>query len=257
MKIAKWTITVCFAFMVTNGAMADVVIFQPKVADGNYHDAFIPADTPNCATCSGVAWGQLARVTTASWYERTLMLQFDQLSAYIGGAESVTQAVLSLTLYYRPNTAGTPVTEPELQVFRVTNSWVNGATYNSRGGVLGNWATPGGDYDPTAMGSLAFSPLPADYSTHNWNVTALVSNWVEGTYANNGMLVKWTPGQTDFTREWVFMGSGVANAVPWWTGWEPKLTLYTIPESSSSALFGMTAAALGVWTWLRRGGVRR
>ncbi|MEQ4207913.1 DNRLRE domain-containing protein [Actinopolymorpha sp. B9G3] len=55
-----------------------------------------------------------------------------------------------------------------------------------------NWATPGGDYNPTAAanktGLLVNTP-----DWHTWKVTSAVSNWITTPTSNHGLLVKPTP----------------------------------------------------------------
>lgn len=228
-------------------ANADMVVYQPTTADNNYHDAFIRNDDPNCTTCSGV-WGNYLMYYLGGGYLGHLAVQFDGLNAYIGGPEAVTSAVLSLTIYYPPATDSNPAM---LDVYEITQPWANGATWFSNG--LGSaWATPGGAVGATAVASIT-PPTNATYATLNWDVTTTVSNWVEGTTPYNGFLVKWAPG--GFNRIFYTFGSGVADVIPGFAGYgyEPKLTIYTIPEPSVGLLAVFSVAVATVFRqWRHR-----
>jgi hypothetical protein len=220
-------------------AQADVTTLQPKTVaaggTGNYHDSFI-GDAGSGATIGYIG-------TLSGGFRSEYIVQFDQLSSWIGGAEAVTNATLKLRFYY-PAVNTVPGTPPSLSVYRLTNSWVNGATRTSRGGALGNWAAVGGDYDPTPVASLSFPTAPANFTIHSWDVTGLVSNWVAGTYPHNGFLLRWEPA-TGFDRLWYFAGpNGSGSFIA------PSLTFdITVPEPSSAALLGLGGVVL--W-WHRR-----
>jgi hypothetical protein len=171
-----------------------------------------------------------------------LAVQFDGLSAYIGGTEAVTSAVLSLQFYYAPVTDSNP--SASMDVYVLTQSWANGATWLSNG--LGSaWTTPGGTIGATPVASItpATNPTPY-YTTFNWDVTTSVSNWVAGVTPHNGFLVKWSPGTYD--RIFFIQGSGIASVVPSFAGFEPKLTINTIPEPSTFLLVSLATAGVFV-----------
>jgi len=123
------------------------------------------------------------------------LMQFD-LSTISG---EVTSATLNMYRYYKY------YNQPLVaNVHRVTQSWDEGsATWNEYDS--GNsWTSAGGDFDTTVIASttLAGTGTGGQYADkpeerwddtwNQWNVTSLVQDWVEGTQANNGLLLKGT-----------------------------------------------------------------
>ncbi len=214
-------------------APADVTTYQPMTVaaggSGNYHDAFV--GTTLATPASGQAFGIIGTQGGGGYFYEYL-LQFDQLAPWIGGSDKVTNATLTLMFNSALlDDAFTPT--PQIQVFRLTNSWVNGATYTDRGGALGNWTTAGGDIDPTPVASLAFPTAPPSYNTPlSWDVTSLVSNWVAGAYPNYGLLLKWD--QTTPNRWYSFVGPNGPYYGSQYAA--PSLTFTTIPEPSAAVL---------------------
>lgn len=228
--------------LVSSCAFAATITLQPRLADGNSQDGFFFQESPDYST---PYWGQIARYYGS--YLREYMTQFNGLAPYIGTPVSVTQATLSVFFYYPPSTSGTPAETPTINVYRITNSWTNGATWNSRGGALGSWTTPGTDYDPTPVATLAFPTVPNNYSWHSWDVTSLVSDWVDGTYANNGFLLKWNDAN-DFDRQWGFIGSGEGEACHT----PPSLTFTTAPVPEPASILALASGILGLGGFVAR-----
>lgn len=110
--------------------------------------------------------------------------------------------VLSATVELYDN--GPDVTiDGVLGIYRITRDWIegtgdqtgatpaDGASWDAYDGVAA-WSTPGGDYDTQLIAS---SPVPDMLARwHNFDVTSLVSGWVNGTYPNYGMLIKAVSG---------------------------------------------------------------
>ncbi len=229
-------------------ARADVITLQPMTARSggtdNYHDDFLGSANSGSGAQFGVIGEQGPTIV------EEYLVQFDQLSSWIGGSDKVTNA--TLTLLFNAVTYDDPTNPPpQIQVFRLTNSWVGNtnsgatATWTSRGGALGNWATAGGDYDPTPVASLAFPSAPPNNTLVSWDVTGLVSNWVDGTYPNYGMLLKWD--RTDVNRWYGFAGPDGPYYGAYWYGNPnlfpaPSLTFATIPEPSGTVLLFLGCA---------------
>lgn len=233
------------------GARADVTTLQPMTVagggSGNYHDAFIVATGGGG---SGQGFGVIG--TQGGGYNNRYLVQFDQLNSWIGGADKVTNATLALM--FNSAVYDSPFSPtPQIQVFRLTNSWQNGASWTSRGGLLGSWIAAGGDYDPTPVATLAFPAAPANNTLVSWDVTGLVSNWVAGAYPNDGLLLKWDiEGNITGTLRWYgFVGPDGPNPI-YGTGYvAPSLTFATIPESSAAISVFMACVA-GWVRWIRR-----
>ncbi|MBK8035789.1 MAG: DNRLRE domain-containing protein [Verrucomicrobiaceae bacterium] len=130
--------------------------------------------TTNYGTAN-VAW-----VARSSPERDRVMLSFD-LSAIPANA-TITSAVMTLTR--KSGTSGSPgvsahrLTQPWSET---TSSWNNRSTGTP-------WTTPGGDgdYDATAAATTNVTTNAA----HNWTLTSLVQNWVNGTNPNHGILMR-------------------------------------------------------------------
>ena len=119
------------------------------------------------------------------------LIQFD-LSTLPAGTEIISA---SLSLYAENTGAGTPT---EVEVHRVTQSWnegdqnnkpsITGATWNTYDAV-NPWLAAGGDYNPIPVANQLI-----DGNLKNvwlqWDVTSLARDWLNGTVANDGMLLK-------------------------------------------------------------------
>lgn len=252
MKLQHYAVSLMTGISVLWASMsqADVITLQPKTVaaggTGNYQDSFIGTD--GSAVGSGATIGYIGALYSGS-YQYEYIVNFKQLSSWIGGADKVTNATLRLGFYYPPTESGT--TPPNLNVYRLTNTFQNGATWISRGGALGNWTTAGGDYDPTPVASLSFPTPPANFSAISWDVTGLVSNWVAGLQPNDGFLIKWTPSTSStYYRNWYFSGpNGPAVSGSFIA---PSLTFATIPEPSTTMLAELIAIGVAaVWRFRR------
>jgi RHS repeat-associated protein len=79
--------------------------------------------------------------------------------------------------------AQTPL--PTIQAYRVTKSWNQASWNDSDTGVA--WTTPGGDYDTTTSTYTA----PGYTATEGgFNITQLAMGWINGTVANDGIILK-------------------------------------------------------------------
>jgi CshA-type fibril repeat protein len=163
-----------------------------------------------------------------------LLIRFDLSS--IPSSATITSATFSLVKTGLNNTSQT------VNVHRITNDWTEGtggcmgtngvANWNTRMTGL-SWTTAGGDFDATAIASVAV----VGNATYNWSVTSLVQDWVSGTYSNYGLIVKYATETVDAEKEFA------ASENPT-TANRPKLTVtYTLPGPG-----GVTA---GILQWLR------
>ncbi len=205
----------------------DTVVLSPTVSAANHHNAFIGSKgTP---AGSQAAEGAVSFVLdhTQGYPDHRYLVQFDDLSSYQN--QPLVSATLSLKIKAINSNCGIPITPPQLRVYRMTKPWANGATWTHRGGSLGNWTTPGGDYDPIPV--AVYRPVaPAAEMVITFDVTALVSDWIIGAQQNDGFVVKWAEGEDlrhrwpnpallppisdrgDFCRRWVVYGPNNAAA---------------------------------------------
>ncbi len=157
-----------------------VTTLQPGASDGK--DAFIKAD----------AFNKNYGVSVDIWTEKSSggssddhgLLHFDVSS--IPAGVKILSAELEL---YKNNGSG-----GEVNIHRVTSDWDQGtndggawtgATWTQRQDSV-YWVTDGGDYDAAAIASATISTTNGLYS---WDITSLVSNWVNGSYANQGLIL--------------------------------------------------------------------
>ena len=50
------------------------------------------------------------------------------------------------------------------------------------------WTTAGGDYDPAAVANSPITAATGDWES--WDITTLVQGWLDGSFANSGLLLK-------------------------------------------------------------------
>ncbi|MEO8205639.1 MAG: DNRLRE domain-containing protein [Chthoniobacterales bacterium] len=177
-------------------------------------DAFVSSD--GVGQGSGLPSGQISRINGT--VNRHYLLKFNT-TPYNG--QSLVKATLTLRLSNPLTTSGTPVTPPKIRIYKMNTSWVNGATWTSRGGAMGSWS---GSYGPSASADytnpvavLAPSPTnPPPGVQYTFDITTVVSDWMDGSLANNGLIIVWdnawtdVNSATDYNRQWTwFAGSGV------------------------------------------------
>ncbi|NIM20224.1 MAG: DUF11 domain-containing protein [Candidatus Latescibacteria bacterium] len=181
----------------------------------------------------------------------------------IPAGETVTTAV---AFFYvsAPDISGSPVS-----IYRVTDSW-------TESGV--NWNNTANDYDNSTIYGTFVPNSPGIVAV---DITPLVSEWVEGTYSNEGLMFISTSFDTEskyFSREWMlpsqrpslvvvtagsgmrmntgsYTGTGIDNTPITGIGFKPDLVIIkgdnnesTITRSSS--MMGDTSKALGAGTGL-------
>jgi hypothetical protein len=119
-------------------------------------------------------------VATGSNNEALALYKFN-LGALPPGA-SILDATLSV--YHRTgNDPDVPVT-----AHRISNAWLEDqVTWNKRDNST-NWDTAGGDYDSTVISTTLVGP--ANNTRYEWDVTPLVSAWVDRVYENYGVVLR-------------------------------------------------------------------
>jgi hypothetical protein len=148
-------------------------VIQPNATVGN--DTVLSSDFPalNFGTESYL------RVENETQYYRTL-LQFN-LSAI-----PTTSLINSKVWLYRFD--GNSM-DAYINVHRVTQNWTEtGATWNTHNGTS-SWPVnnTGGDYNATIENTTLVTGTNGWYS---WNITDLTTSWLNGTYSNQGILLK-------------------------------------------------------------------
>ena len=190
-----------------------VVALQPDSTAGldTYLDEFKPTfnygDTQNL------------KVSAVTGKALQSLLKFDLTSIPSG------QTITSATLELRVNNAS--VDSTIVTIHNVTKDWGEGNANwtESNSGI--NWANSGGDFDSTISAS-ATTPSAQDWVS--WDISDLVTDWVNGTSANYGLML----GTTESGKSTQFSSTDAGLPAN-----RPKLTI------SYSCECGQVCAAAG------------
>lgn len=165
---------------------------QPDPAAGNTAHIATSTETPEVA-CRNYGAGAELRLGTTSTVKWRDLLAFDLR----GIPSEATVSAASLLLYYE----GSVATPGQVNLHRVTRSWVEGsgaATCDGTGmswkeaqAGLG-WTSLGGDFNSTVTASVnpASRSAPGVDTFSSTAFRTLVQGWVNGTHANHGVLLK-------------------------------------------------------------------
>jgi len=152
------------------------VTVDPTFIVGELQDCYVNAGSPTLSFCGQTSLNAGFDGTKAS----RALLQFN-LSA-IPTTDIVVSAKL---LMYLGSTTTSNATS--LAVYQLTHTWTTGATWNAYDGINA-WTTPGGDFNGTAAATI--NGIAAINAWYSWSPTALVQGWVNGSIANDGVIVK-------------------------------------------------------------------
>ena len=151
---------------------SDMRHLQPDATDGE--DAEIYEQSPN----NNYGAEDETWVSSASSDTTRSLLQFD--TGTIPAGAKILAATLSLE-----HQSGSGSAQP-VSVHRITNSWQeNSVTWNWRQ-TGWNWDTGGADFDTKAVTTTTVGPLNQRYE---WDIKPLVQDWVDGNYANYGVVL--------------------------------------------------------------------
>lgn len=189
---------------------------QPDATEGKDAPIENTSPTSNFGTNTSLGVGEHA---TLALIDRSL-LQFD-ISAIPAGA-TINSATLSIWRFFdRSLNART------LRFYRLKRAWTEGGvTWNKYDGVS-DWQTAGGfgvnDCEQTDIGSLAIGAgsnsgaLPSDIQDDISLTASAVQEWLDGDFANNGLLAKMDTENNDL---WAWRGSDYTTAAN-----RPKLVI--------------------------------
>jgi RHS repeat-associated protein len=197
------------------------VVIDPTLTFFPDRDCFITGGTSqNTSFCGGstldVGWD-------GSKASRAL-LYWDIGSAIPDARDAIVlNAKLSMHLNSKTTSNTAPVT-----VHRVTNEWFTDATWNKRDGLFNiNWTTPGGDFEAAPAGRVA--SVGGSLGWQHWYPTNLVQDWLDGSAANHGVLIK---QENENVNNVLRFGSSLDSNYPqlrityhWRTGLRPFYTL--------------------------------
>lgn len=74
-----------------------------------------------------------------------------------------------------------------MNVYRLTQAWTEGGVGWNKCDGVNAWATAGGDYAGAVRAASSANPASGEAVT--WDVTSLAQEWVNNTYANNGLII--------------------------------------------------------------------
>jgi hypothetical protein len=136
-----------------------------------------------------------------------------------------------------------------ISAHRITSQWTEG-TYGCRGGNGAaswnerldnvNWSSSGGDYESTSASSI----VVGGNGTYEWDLKNLVQDWVNGTYPNYGVLMKFLIENANAEKEFATREGYSSD--------RPKLLItYTLPPNLTSVVsnvqcFGTSTGAINL-----------
>ena len=145
---------------------------------------------------------------------------------------------------------GTNTSNLSMDVFRVTQSWMETETTWNLASTSTSWSNPGGDFVgvSSVQATNPFASSTANPSSNgedvSWDVTSLVLGWVDETFDNKGLAIASSIGnQLHFaSRE-----AAVSNPA---TFEGPRLVITPVPEPS--AIGWALSGSLGVFVLASR-----
>ena len=175
---AGWTLSVSLdpAWVKAPGRAFPVTL-DPSFSLGAARDCFISQGNPTNHYCSA---GEMWVGRSGAGADNRGLTYFNVAGTVPAGA-FVQEATLVLSPLYQSS----PGAAKTLSAHRITSDWDTNAMWVARTSAL-NWATPGGDFDPTV---LSTQPLPASGEKSNFTVTELFTDWLAGTKSNQGIAV--------------------------------------------------------------------
>jgi len=273
-RLILLTVFVMIAAMIATSAWAATVTIQ-RGTYGTVADAYIRDSEPpgNTTPDSNSNFGDAVDPTGLRLYadtgyatvkgQRHMLIRFDL--GFIPTGSIITSATFGE--YYRPSGASPNITDLKLSRVQASKSWIEGVgdksedadsmawpgepTFMERlhGSVA--WQTPGAtgaaDIDLTTTKYYNLTGASAGFRTVD--VTSFVEGWVNGGWANTGMLMWGGVDPTNSSTRWyenVSEDATVAN--------RPYLTInYTpIPEPGSLLALGSGLIAMGGFALRRR-----
>jgi RHS repeat-associated protein len=174
------------------------VTIDPTFIISDALDCFINAGSPTSSFCGGTSLNAGFDGTSASRALAEFNLQ----------AIPSTDTVLSAKLFLYMGSATTS-NATSLSLYQLTRAWTSGATWNAYDGTNA-WTNPGGDFSGAAAATT--NGIAATGQWYTWSPTALVQGWVNGSIANDGLIVK---EPTESTTNVLSFNSGTGTNPPY------------------------------------------
>ncbi|NQV33330.1 MAG: DNRLRE domain-containing protein, partial [Phycisphaeraceae bacterium] len=126
------------------------------------------------------------------WDQQRSLIRFNLDSIPTGA--TINSAELSLVTNFGIHQPWKQVNADHTDVLAITKAWIDTeVTWNSA--ATGDpWSSPGGDYSGPAV--INADDVSGGGHTLSWNITTLVSEWINGSRENYGVLLKSSYGTT-------------------------------------------------------------
>ena len=110
------------------------------------------------------------------------------------------------------------------------------------------WSTPGGDYDPTSLGTFTVLLTAPLYTEHTVTITDAVKHWFDNPTENNGvLLIQDLTTEETSVRFFASSESTVAG-----NAYRPYITVDLVPEPSTLMLLATGLVGLLAYAWRKR-----
>lgn len=202
------------------------VTVDPTVDMSPADDCFLDGEHTTTGYCAD-SQIVVGHSTATTLHDHRGLLRFDVRSALPADAN-----VLSAKLWaYALAKDGT--TTAALSAHRVTSPWTSAATWVKRT-ATDNWTTAGGDAASSAEDTAAAATV-GQWSS--WTLTDLVRDWLDGSAANNGVLLR--DGGSSSVNATRFASSDYASSSVW-----PDLEIEYFPRTGSMSDYTLDSQSL-------------
>jgi RHS repeat-associated protein len=191
-------------------APAGAAHIDSSVTSGASQDCPLASNSPTTSLCSSTS--------DTVGYDGTntdnSLVQFNVKEALPAGS-NVLNAELGMYLWQSSTT--TPVS---VSAYAVTKAWTSAATWNTYDGATA-WASPGGDF--TMANTVANPSVTTPAGWAHWYPTQIVQEWVNGSLANDGLLLADTTQNTTNDMLSFYSSKATSANKPYLTiSWEPR-----------------------------------
>lgn len=142
-------------------------------------DCLLQDDMATTSLCADEVLEAGRSTLDAPLHDHNSLVQFD-VQDFLPRDAVVLDAELWLWMTRKHNS-----NQKTIGVHRVTRPWTNSATWDSYDGT-NVWTSAGGDYVSEPVSEI---DLGSEDSWETWDVTKLVSDWADGTHADNGLIL--------------------------------------------------------------------
>ena len=160
------------------------------------------------------------------------LIQFDTSSLAVLGVNDISSAVVRLYVTGLNTNGLSTATSVNVTLSPIQNPWKE-TSADSGSAPLATWDAFFGSNPTLSIGSVASSQSVTGVGYFDWDVTALVKDWVGGTKVNHGLLIQ-APGPLG--------DAGIADTDT--PAFAPALIVNAVPEPSSLITLGAATTLL-------------